>query len=128
MSRWTHVAALFRLDSFYKITDEEIKKIFGKEVTWKQLVSYDERDNEKTLPMGSEGTLEISIWHNPDEGCIASTSVSVFGDLRDYGGEDIEELKEWFNECCNNEFRVRQAVIQIIDEYADKPLILQYGE
>lgn len=127
MSRWTHVAALFRLDSFYKIPDEEIKKIFGKEVTYKQLFSYDERDNEKTLPMGSEGTLEISIWHNPDEGCIASTSVSVFGDLRDYGGEDIEELKEWFNECCQNDYyRVRQAVMQIIDEYAERPLIVQY--
>lgn len=128
MSRWTHIAAIFRLDSFDRISDEEIRKIFGKEVTWKQLISYNERDNEKTLPMGSEGTLQMNIWHNPDKGCIASTSVSVFGDLRDYGGEDIEKLKEWFNGCCNNEFRVRQAVIQIIDEYADKPLILQYGE
>lgn len=33
MSQWTHVAAIFRLDSFGKISDESIYKAFGKEVT-----------------------------------------------------------------------------------------------
>ena len=125
MSQWTHVAAIFRLDSFGKISDESIYKAFGKEVTWDDLYNYDESDDTKTLPMGSEGTLEMSIWHNSDECHMASTTVSVFGDLRDYGGIDIDKLKEWFNDCCK-QFMVRQAVMHVIDEYADEPLVVQY--
>ena len=127
MSQWTHVAAIFRLDSFGKISDESIYKAFGKEVTWDDLYNYDESDDTKTLPMGSEGTLEMSIWHNSDECHMASTTVSVFGDLRDYGGIDIDKLKEWFNDCCK-QFMVRQAVMHVIDEYADEPIIVQYVE
>ena len=127
MSQWTHVAAIFRLDSFGKISDESIYKAFGKEVTWDDLYNYDESDDTKTLPMGSEGTLEMSIWHNSDECHMASTTVSVFGDLRDYGGIDIDKLKEWFNDCCKH-FMVRQAVMHVIDEYADEPIIVQYVE
>lgn len=127
MSQWTHVAAIFRLDSFGKISDESIFKAFGKEVTWDDLYDYDESGDTKTLPMGSEGTLEMSIWHNSDEGCMASTTVSVFGDLRDYGGTDIDMLKEWFNDCCK-QFMVRQAVMHVIDEYANEPIIVQYVE
>ena len=125
MSQWTHVAAIFRLDSFGKISDESIYKDFGKEVTWDDLYNYDESDDTKTLPMGSEGTLEMSIWHNSDECHMASTTVSVFADLRDYGGIDIDKLKEWFNDCCK-QFMVRQAVMHVIDEYADEPLVVQY--
>lgn len=79
----------------------------------------------KTLPIGSKGSLEISIWHNQDVGCNASTTVSVFGDLRDYGGSDIDKLKEWFNDCCQ-QLCIRQAVMQVIDGYMDEPLIVQY--
>lgn len=53
MSQWTHVAAIFRLDSFGKISEESIYKAFGKEVTWDDLYDYDESDDTKTLPMGS---------------------------------------------------------------------------
>lgn len=63
----------------------------------------------------------------PDKCCMASTTVSVFGDLRDYGGNDIDKLKEWFNDCCK-QFMVRQAVMHVIDEYADEPIIVQYVE
>lgn len=125
MSQWTHVAAVFRLNSFDKISDEDIKKVFGKEVNFYQLFNYDEADDTKTLPMGSESTLKMSIWHNPDSSYMASTTVSVFGDLRDYGGSDIEKLKEWFNECCSK-FMVRQAIMQVIDDYVNEPLVMQY--
>lgn len=91
------------------------------------MYNFDETDRAKILPIGSEGTLEMSIWHNPDGGCLASTTVSVFGDLRDYGGDDIEKLKQWFNECCEA-FVTRQAVMHVIDEYASEPLIVQYME
>lgn len=127
MSQWTHVAAIFRLNSFGNISDESIYKVFGREVSYKELFNFDEMDDTKTLPMGSEGTLKMNIWHNPNEESIPSTTVSVFGDLRDYGGSDIEKLKEWFNECCEN-FWVRQAVMHVVDEYADEPLVVQYVE
>ena len=126
MSQWTHVAAVFRLDSLGPISDENIIECFGKPVTYKELGDYDESDPSKVLPMGSEGSLEMSIWHNPDHSELASTTVSVFGDLRDFGGnEGLEKLKKWFDDCCKN-FMVRQAVMHIEDEYADEPVVVQY--
>lgn len=74
--------------------DEDIYNVFGREVTSDGLCDYDETAGIKTLPIGSEGSLGISIWHNQDESCNASTAVSVFGDLRNYGGSDIDKLKE----------------------------------
>ena len=128
MSQWTHVAAIFRLNSLGGISDEEIIKVFGREVQYKNLYDYDKSSAEKTLPMGSEGTLEMSIWHNPDKSCVASTTVSVFGDLRDYGGsEDIEKLKKWFDEVCEKLW-IRNAIMQIEDEYANGTEVYEYKE
>lgn len=116
MSQWTHVNASFRLNSIGEIPDEKIIDIFGKQVDYRSMssIEYDEnyevKDKDKYLPMGSEGTLEMSIWHNPDKSCMASTTVSVFGDLRDY--ETFNEIEEWFNKCCNSSW-IRQAVCQV---------------
>lgn len=124
MSQWTHVNASFRLNSFGKINDKEIINVFGKPVDYYHMnkIEYDEHweinDKEQYLPIGSEGTLEINIWHNPDKSCIASTTVSVFGDLRDYGSFD--EIKEWFNRCCDA-FSIRQAFCQVdVEGYGTK--------
>ena len=126
MSQWTHVNASFRLDSIGYIPDERIEEVFGKEISYDDLYDYDETSTVKTLPMGSEGSLNISVWHNPDRCCMASTTVTVFGDLRDYGGDsDIEKLKEWFNNCCN-EFMVRQAIMQIQDEWQKDTIVVEY--
>ena len=126
MSQWTHVNASFRLDSFGVISDEKIYDVFGRYVSWDDLCDYD--GEYKSTPMGSEGSLEISIYHNPDESCISSTQVSVFGDLRDFGGDrDIAKLKEWFDECCSK-FSIRQAFIQIRDEYKNDDVIYTYRD
>lgn len=90
MSRWTHVAAIFRVDSIGQISDDEIIEKFGREVDWEEMADcdYDDSDEwvqQEFLPMGSEGSLKMSIWHNPVKNEMASTTVSVFGDLRDYG-------------------------------------------
>lgn len=128
MSRWTHVAAIFRLNSINVMLDKTLLDVFGEEVSYKQMLSYDEHGSAATLPMGSEGSLSMSIWHNPDRHCLASTTVSVFGDLRDFGDtKDIESLKAWFNKCCQH-FNIRQAVMQIIDEWNKVPIIVQYNE
>ena len=124
MSQWTHVNAIFRLNSLGKIDDENLINIFGKPVDYWHMseIEYDEhypwgvKNKEKYLPMGSEGSLEMSIWHNPDAYCIASTTVSIFGELRDYGSFD--EIEEWFNRCCDKVF-LRQAVCQVHVEGMD---------
>ena len=128
MSRWTHINSVFRLNSIGRISDEKIEQVFGKCITFDKMYDYEADGNPKTLPMGSEGTLEISVWHNPDKSCLASTTVSVFGDLRDFGGEeDIKSLKDWFDDCCHG-FSVRQAIIQIEDEWNENPIIIAYKD
>lgn len=120
MSQWTHVNANFRLNSIGRIPDEDLIKIFGKQVDYYGMseIEYDEnwniKDKHKYLPIGSEGTLKMSIWHNPDTSHLASTTVSVFGDLRDYNSFD--EIEEWFNRCCDA-FAIRQAVCQVEVEF-----------
>lgn len=132
MSQWTHVNASFRLDSFGRIEDEELINIFGKSIDFYHMdeIEYDEnwevKDKDKYLPMGSEGTLEMSIWHNPNESCIASTTVSIFGDLRDYG--DYEEIEKWFNKCCDafGSIGIRQAFCQVnVEGFGTK--VFQHG-
>lgn len=119
MSQWTHVNASFRLNSFGNINDKGIIEIFGKPVGYYDMykIEYDQdgeiKDKEKYLPMGSEGSLEMSIYHNPDRSCIASTTVSVFGDLRDYNSFD--EIEKWFAKCCAS-FNIRQAFCQVYVE------------
>ena len=116
MSQWTHVNASFRLNSLGKIDDEKLIDIFGQSVSYYGMdnIEYDEnwevKNKEKYLPMGSEGSLTMSIWHNPNESCLASTTVSVFGDLRNY--ESFDEIEKWFNRCCDKVF-LRQAVCQV---------------
>ena len=123
MSQWTHVNAIFRLNSIGRISDEQIIEMFGKRVSYKGMssIEYDEnykiKNKEKYLPIGSEGTLERSIWHSEDESSLASTTVSIFGDLRDYG--DFDEIERWFNKCCNRCW-IRQAVCQVCVELVEK--------
>lgn len=119
MSQWTHVNASFRLNSLGRIDDDALIKIFGKSVDYYHMneIEYDDdwevKDKEKYLPIGSEGTLEMSIWHNPNKSSMASTTVSVFGDLRDF--DSFDEIEEWFNRCCDSfgSFGIRQAVCQV---------------
>ena len=125
MSQWTHVNASFRIDSIGgALPKEKIEEIMGKEYHWKD--SYKDFFNDdntpkiKILPYGSEGSLEYSIWNNPDEHCMASQVVTVFSDLRDYNNAD--ELEEWFKKCCSTLW-IRQAVIQIEIEYGNEIII-----
>ena len=124
MSQWTHVNASFRLDSFGRIEDEELINIFGKSIDFYHMdeIEYDEnwevKDKDKYLPMGSEGTLEMSIWHNPNESCIASTTVSIFGDLRDYGDyEEIDYPNEW---VVKDGWDYKFVLPNNVDELVDK--------
>ena len=118
MSNWTHVAAIFRVDSLRLDNHRpNFTKIFGKELNYNDAreVFFEAEDHpERFLPCGSEGSLEMSVWENPDPCCVAAYTVSVFGDLRDH--ESVEEIINWFDAKCKM-LSIRQAVITVDNEW-----------
>lgn len=132
MSNWTHVAAIFRIDSWRTHDGEKnFEKIFGRELN-----AFDERDvwleadkhPERFLPIGSEGSLEMSVWTNPDPCCMAAYTVSIFGDLRDH--DSTEEIINWFEEKCKElGGSIRQAVITVDNErYGTQTKTYMWGD
>lgn len=101
MSNWTHVAGIIRVDGIIESSDmgNDIKRIIGKEVHFDS--SMDEwndfdRNQEKYLPCGSEGTLRMTLWENPNKSSMAAYTVSIFGDLRDH--DSPTEIIKWFRD------------------------------
>lgn len=117
MSNWTHVAAVVRIDGIELLGNRpDPYKIFGKECLWDDICEvWEDADNypEDYLPMGSEGSLQMSIWENPDKESLASTTVTIFGDLRDH--DDPQEIVDWFKEKLKR-VCVRQATITVKNE------------
>ena len=116
MSVWSHVAAIVRVDDLRGLGggEPDWDDIFGKECLFESPSEvWDDADKhpEKYLPMGSEGTLQKSVWVNPDQSCAASYTVSIFGDLRDH--KDVEGLINWFKDIVTNKVWTRQASITV---------------
>lgn len=117
MSNWTHVAGIIRIDDLRfgsKIMDFE--KHFGKTLNFSD--SFDvwedaDKHPEKFLPMGSEGSLKMSIWINPNPSHMAAYTVSIFGDLRDH--HDPDAIVQWFANRCNG-LIIRNACITVENE------------
>lgn len=116
MSTWTHVAGVIRVNQIK--WDEHVPDLNFEELIGKEVMFFDESDiwvdarkhPEKYLPMGSEGSLQMSVWTNPDISHVARYTVSIFGDLRDY--DTPETIIEWFKKKCEDEeLPVRDAVI-----------------
>jgi len=57
------------------------------------------------------GSLRKSVWVNPNKGHVASYTVPMFGDLRDYEGIPFDII-DWFIKKCNLLW-VRSAVITV---------------
>lgn len=120
MSNWTHVAGIVRIDDINPLDTEKANdffdKFFGKQLSfhdsgekWK-----DAADNPQDyLPMGSEGSLTMSVWVNPNKSHMAAYTVSIFGDLRDH--DDPQSIVDWFEAKCGM-FWVRNAVIVVENE------------
>ena len=118
MSNWTHVAGIIRVDGLRidDIEEVDFDKIIGKECLWgspSEVWKDADENPDKYLPMGSEGSLQKSIWENPDKSCLASYTISIFGDLRDH--YSTSEIIEWFKSKCK-ELWVRNAVITVYNE------------
>ena len=122
MSIWTHVAGVIRIDDFrLKGHIPDFDELIGIECRWNDSFSvWDEQEAhpEKFLPMGSEGSLQKTIWINPNTSSLAAYTVTIFGDLRDY--EDPDKIIEWFKNKCKtieNIYIIRQATITAETEY-----------
>ena len=107
MSNWTHVAGVIRVDSFSGNLDFD--DLIGSE--WDYYGNFTK--GSKRMPDGSEGSLQKSVWKNPDESCVAKYTVSIFGDLRDH--DEPQEIIDWFKEVCDSLW-VRQAIITVSNE------------
>lgn len=120
MSNWSHVAGIVRID-WLRFSDEDgidsdmLERLFGKSFGFGSFPEEAETHPEKFLPFGSEGSLDISLWENPDKHCLAAYTVSVFGDLRDH--DDPDAIIDWFKEkCTNGNVWVRNACITVVNE------------
>jgi hypothetical protein len=119
MSNWTHVAGIIRVDGIRMDDIEEIDfdEIIGKECIWgspKEVWKDAVENPNKYLPMGSEGSLQKSIWENPKKDCLDAYTISIFGDLRDH--HSTSDIIEWFKEKCKLLW-VRNAVITVCNEW-----------
>ncbi len=119
MSNWSHVAAVIIIDDFrLDKSVPDFEKLFGKTMTYEDLLETDDFSKEDYLPMGSEGSLRMSVHANEDVSSMAEYEVSIFGDLRDHN--DPDELIEWFKGICrlaeHNFVGVRSACISVENE------------
>jgi hypothetical protein len=84
MSNWTHVAGIIRVDRIR--VDDDAEELDFDEILGKECLSDSSRkvwndalkNPDKYMPMGSEGSLQKSVWVNPNKGHVASYTVSIF--------------------------------------------------
>ena len=120
MSNWTHVAGVIRVDymKWDDIPELDFDELLGKECLWEdgcEVFEDADKHPELYLPMGSEGSLQKSVWIDPDKSSIPRYTVSIFGDLRDH--DSCDEIIEWFKNKCKLIGSVRQATITVDNEY-----------
>lgn len=133
MSRWTHVAGIFRVDYFrvgdpdeLEVLKKNIKEVLGPMVRWGDPSEVWEKGTK--LPIGSEGSLEYDILVNPIENSVAVFTIPVWGDLRDFGDwGDVKKVEDWFNEACSKLW-IRQAILQVEDEWEENSKTLVYKD
>lgn len=132
MSVWTHVVATFRYDGF----DEEFivdgtpdwDRMFGRCTTeldgrdeesieaWYESLDHAFENEGEYAPLGSEGSLQRTVWENQNRGYAARYVVNVFGDLRDFS--DTESIKKWFVRSCNLGI-LRQGVCHVSSDISE---------
>jgi len=104
MSVWTHVAGIVRIDGLAGVTP--IPDIG---------YTCDFDDDEETwdrcnVPCGSEGSLHVDLWINPDAHALARFVIHVFGDLRDF--DDEAEIVAYFDRLTDGQM-VRQGCFTV---------------
>jgi hypothetical protein len=129
MSQWTQVCGCIRYDALRMVglpysTLNEIKTLVGNTVSFKD---PPEKWDKCNVPCGSEGSIQFVFWSNPSGSSLAAFTVGVFGDLRDFGTEDVPKIREWFERVTSGEgVMVRNAILEISVEGTDEPVILRH--
>lgn len=118
MSVWTHVAGVIRVDAIREIAEPDFSKIFVR-------CLWGEDTKGCNMPLGSEGSLDFKIIENPDKSCLAAYTIVVFGDLRDFGVDDMPEIESWWDRVLEQCGMIRQAVLQIQPEDGDVKILEQ---
>lgn len=118
MSVWTHVAGVIRVDCLRCIGEPEFNKIFIKSL-------WGEHNSDCNMPSGSEGSLDFRVIENPDKDAIAAYTVVIFGDLRDFGVDDIHKIEDWWDNVLEECGMIRQAILQIQPEDGETQILEQ---
>jgi len=113
MSQWSHINGSIRVDGLGGLIP---KPLFGDLF---KTVDYDdpeEKWDECNVPCGSEGSVQINIWQNPNPSCMAQYTINVFGDLRNYS--DVQEVANWFEKIVKKSgLLIRSAVLTCAVEF-----------
>ena len=132
MSRWVHVAAVFRIDC---LGDQGFEDVFGKSIVWPRAsdANYDskveeyerrmddyEKHPEDYLPCGSEGSLVYEVLVSRKY-ADPHYEVVVIGDLRDF--YDDRTIVEWFQSSCDKIDWLRQAVLHVKPTHGEEIMI-----
>lgn len=81
MSQWTHINAVIRFDCLAMLG-----------------MKFPDLSN---VPSGSEGDMQVQIWHNPSSHAMASHTVMFWGDLRDYSND--KEVLDYFTDITKGQ-------------------------
>ena len=108
MSTWTHIAGVIRFDGLMDDVPHCGNTVVydGTEAEW----------DACDVPCGSEGSVVINSWTNPDNSCLARHTVAIFGDLRSYSDEFA--IIEYFDRIVKDR-SIRDAVYTFHVEGAD---------
>lgn len=106
MSTWTHITGIIRVDDLFGHKWKEFNEIFIEN-------TFEKPSDKCNMPAGSEGSLRWNLITNPDDSSLAKYIIVLWGDLRDFGKDDIHEIQQWWDNVLPKCGMVRQAVLQI---------------
>jgi hypothetical protein len=118
MSQWTHVAGVIRFDDMRRaLVRDEYRHLAAQQFPLGLPTPY---------PSGSEGPLRVRLEDaGPDAPYSYFVTATVFGDLRDFGSEDLPQLEKWWRTATREippGVAIRQAVLHVAVE-GEKPVI-----
>lgn len=111
MSQWTHVAGVIRFDDLMNTSG---RPDLGNTCNFD---SSEEAWDRCSVPCGSEGSLQHSMWINPEPNHLAAYVCTFWGDLRDYSNE--QEIVDYFKRITKGRL-IRQGCFLIDVEYQFK--------
>jgi hypothetical protein len=140
MSQWTHISGMIRFDAFrplMPVSRHDVFDLVGKSYHYNE--NYMEIPNPSRgpiVPMGSEGPIQYDVHENPDRHSLAAYDVGMWGDLRDFGEDEVlTQVTNWLvriTEFCKTPpetrggplLMLRALVVQTQVEFGNTHLFL----